>query len=161
MKINWYEFLLNKGRGYPIRKKSFGYIGVPFRNGGWVKRLEAVDLTKYDESALVGREIIGATHNFEVDCPPGLYAVHAPLWTTDMETGENSILVTINSYLFRVTDDEITCEVDCIRYNLEDWVLVLRQKAAELLELKSSPLDEFSTEELEAALINRRSGIER
>lgn len=161
MKINWHNFLGNKGKGYPVRKKSFAYIGVPFRNGGWVKRLDAVDLTKYDESALVGREIFGATNNIEVDCPPGLYAVHAPLWSTNMETGENSILVTINSYLFRVTKDQIICEVDCLLYNQEDWLLVLKQKAAELLELEPDPLDRFSAAELEAALNNRRSGMER
>lgn len=157
MRINWYKFLVNKGKGYPIKKKSFAYVGVPFRNVGWVRKVDAVDLSKYDETAFVGRDIPEETYNMDIDCPPGLYLVHAPLMTE----GKSSMLLAINTYLFRVTEDAIVCEVDCIHFDIEDWLLAVRQRAAELLQYETSPLDQYSTAELEAALNKRKCGAER
>ncbi len=151
MQMNWPRFLKKK-------RKGFRMIGVPFHDGGWVKRVTGVDFTRDDENALVGTNVPGATCDMTVNCPPGLYAVYSPLWCYDTATKARQRMLLANAYLFRITEDEIIW-AGCGQ--TAEWPLILRQKAAEILELDPCPIDAFSTAELEAALARRRSEVER
>ena len=88
MRINWYKFLVNKGKGYPI-KEIFAYV-LP--NVGWVKRWLII---KYDETDL----LMGYPERKHIilDCPDYI----SPC--ASMTEGKSSMPLQL-THTFRVTE---------------------------------------------------------
>lgn len=119
-----------------------------FYNGGWVKKVTGVDMSKSNGYCFDGQFVSGAANNRLTECEDGYYIV--------CDIGGSRKNQRKNVAVFKIAGEEVTQVVDWVEGR--DWALQIREKVAELLDEKPNPLAGYSTEDLLAELRSR--GVE-
>mgnify|MGYP000995724583 CR=1 FL=1 len=97
--------------------------GNSFYNGGWVKKVTSVDVSKSNGYAFDGGFVNYAAKGSQVECADGLYIVCSVEGSRKNQQKEVAV--------YRITGDQVTKEIDWVTGN--DWALKIRDQIAELL----------------------------
>ena len=127
MIINWKEIIGQEQKGI-----SGNYS---FYNGGWVKKVEAVDKSQSNGYCFEGKFVRGATEGM-VEIGDGFYIVCSIEGSRKNQRKEYAV--------YRLTGEQVDRIIGWVTG--KDWALKIRDKLAELLTAAASPV-ELSTEE--------------
>lgn len=128
-----------------IKKDKVG----DFYNGGWVKKVSAVDTNKSNGYAFEGSFINNAKDGL-TECGDGLYIVCSVEGSRKNQTKQVAV--------YEIVGENVTRVVDMVKGN--DWALQIKGKVNDLLKIEKEQINElekFSTEQLVAEL--KRRGV--